>query len=162
MQRSRRAVLAAVPVALAGCGRSFRENTVPGGLHVRNRRSEPVTVAVRAALLPELEGGSGGGVGITDSPTATPETPRDVDFEEPEAAGEYRLRAEGERMVPDFFPRAGRWAFEAVVDSENGSDGDRTRIVLHAALPGPTGADTMVVTVRQRRVTARATTVDDT
>ncbi|MFC6735281.1 hypothetical protein ACFQEQ_03405, partial [Halolamina salina] len=153
-------VLAAVPVALAGCGRSLRENTVPGGLHLRNRRTDPVTVSVRAALLPELEGGDGGGVGITESPTATPETPRDADLEEPDVTGEYRVQAESERMVPDFFPRAGRWAFEAVVESENGGDGDRTRIVLHAALPGPTGADTIVVTVRQQRVTARATTVD--
>ena len=160
MQRSRRAVLAAVPVALAGCGRSFRENTVPGGLHVRNRRSEPVTVVVRAARLPEIDGRDGGGVGITESPTATPATPRDADLDDPDATGELRIRAEGERVAPEFFPRAGRWAFEAVVDSENGSDGDRTRIVLHAALPGPTGADTMLVTVRRRRVTARATTVD--
>ena len=160
MQRSRRAVLAAVPVALAGCGRSLRENTVPGGLDVRNRRSEAVTVSVRAALLPELEENDGGGVGITESPTATPATPRDADLDDPAASGEYRVGPESERRVPDFFPRGGRWAFEAVVDAENAGDGDRTRIVLHTALPGPAGADTMLVTVRQRRVTARATTVD--
>ncbi|QKY21424.1 hypothetical protein B4589_013970 [Halolamina sp. CBA1230] len=159
MQRSRRAVLAAVPVALAGCGRSLRENTVPGGLDVRNRRSEAVTVSVRAALLPELEENDGDGVGITESPTATPATPRDADLDDPAASGEYRVGPESERRVPDFFPQGGRWAFEAVVDDED-VDGDRTRIVLHTALPGPTGADTMLVTVRRRRVTARATTVD--
>lgn len=159
MQRSRRAVLAAVPVALAGCGRSFRENTVPGGLDVRNRRDERVTVSVRAAPLPEPEEG-GGGAGIAASPTDTPETPRDAALEAPELTGEYRIGPESRRRVPDFFPRGGRWAFEAVVDSEADSNGDRARIALHAALPGPTGADTMLVTVRRRRVTARATTVD--
>jgi hypothetical protein len=159
MQPSRRAVLAAVPVALAGCGRSLRDNTVPGGLDIRNRRGEPVTVSVRAALLPEPESG-GDGAGITESPTATPETPRDADLEDPAASGEYRVPADGEHRVPDFFPRGGRWAFEAVVDAESGGDGDRTRIVLHAALPGPAGADTMLVTVRQRRVTVRATEID--
>ncbi|WP_054583487.1 hypothetical protein [Halolamina pelagica] len=66
MHRSRRAVLASIPVALAGCGRSFRENTVPGGLHLRNRRGEPVTVSIRAAVLPEPGPGAA---------TATPGTP---------------------------------------------------------------------------------------
>jgi hypothetical protein len=153
-------VLAAVPVALAGCGRSLRNNTVPGGLDIRNRRSEPVTVSVRAGLLPEPESGGGGGAGITESPTETPETPRDDHLEDPEASGEFSVPADGERRVPDFFPRGGRWAFEAVVSAESGDDGDRTRIVLHAALPGPAGADTMLVTVRQRRVTVRATEID--
>ena len=113
MQRSRRAVLAAVPVALAGCGRSLRDNTVPGGISIRNRRGEPVTVSVRAALLPELESGGGGGAGITESPTATPETPRDGDLDALDADGEFRVPPEGERHVPDFFPEPGRWAFEA-------------------------------------------------
>lgn len=160
MQPSRRTVLAALPVALAGCGRSLRKNTVPGGLDIRNRRSEPVNVSVRAALLPDPESGGDGGVGITDSPTATPETPRDAALENPDATGEYRVPPTGERRVPDFFPRAGRWAFEAVVTAEGGDDGDRTRIVLHAALPGPAGADTMLVTVKRQRVTVRATDID--
>ncbi|NHX35477.1 MULTISPECIES: hypothetical protein [Halolamina] len=148
MHWSRRAVLASLPVALAGCGRSFRENTVPGGLHLRNRRAESVTVSVRAAVVPDHE---------TGDATASPATPKDRTLDDPEVTEEYRVQARGERAVADFFPSPGRWAFEAVVDA----DGDRSRIELHAALPGPTGADTMLVTVRERGVTARATTADD-
>lgn len=147
MHRSRRAVLASIPVALAGCGRSFRENAVPGGLHLRNRRGEPVTVSIRAAVLPEPGAGAA---------TASPGTPDDRSLADPDVTEEFRLRPRSERPVGAFFPSAGRWAFEAVVDD----DGDRSRIELHAALPGPTGADTMLVTVRERGVTARATTVD--
>jgi len=158
MQRSRRAVLASIPVALAGCGRSFRDNTVPGGLYIRNQRAEAVTVAVRAALLPPL--GGGGGAGVTESPTATPATPRDGALDDPGATGEYAVEPEEERAVPDFFPEPGRWAFEAVVSFEDGSEGDRTRIQLHAAVPGPTGADTIVVRITDRGVAARATTID--
>jgi len=147
MRHSRRAVLAAVPVALAGCGRSFRENTVPGGLHLRNRRGDAVTVSVRAAALPkdQPEGG-----------TPTPATPQEAALESPDVTGEYRVQAGSSRAVRGFFPSPDGWAFEAVVDA----DGSRSRIELHAAIPGPTGADTMLVTVRDGGVTARATTVD--
>jgi len=147
MHRSRRAVLASIPIALAGCGRSFRENTVPGGLYLRNRRGEPVTVSVRATVLPEPQPGAA---------TASPSTPDDRSLADPDVTGEFRVQPHSERAVGAFFPSAGRWAFEAVIDD----DGDRSRIELHAALPGPTGADTMLVTVRERGVTARATTVD--
>lgn len=153
MQRSRRAVLAAVPVALAGCGRSFRENAVPGGVHIRNQRRKSVSVAVRAALLPERDSGA------QASPTETPETPRDPVFENAAVTGEYTVAADTQRAVPDFFPEPGHWAFEAVVDAEN--ETDRTRIELHAALPGPTGADSIVVRVTPEGTTAAATTVDD-
>lgn len=156
MQRSRRAVLAAVPVALAGCGRSLRDNAVPGGLHLRNRRSETVTVSVRAALLPERQTDGGDGAGVTDSPTATPATPRDAALDSPDVTGEYAVPAGDERAVPDFFPDPGRWGIEAVVDG----GGDRTRIRLHAAIPGPTGADTVVIRLTADGVTAEATTVD--
>lgn len=155
MQRSRRAVLAAVPVALAGCGRSFRDNPVPGGLYIRNRRGGPVTVSVRAALLPPLSSG-GDGSGFTESPTETPETPRDRDLDDPDVTGEYRVQPDEDRAVPDFFTDPGRWGFEAVVDDE----GDRTRIQLHAALPGPAGADSIVVRIARDDVTVRATTID--
>lgn len=159
MQRSRRAVLAAVPVALAGCVRSFRDNAVPGGLHIRNRRGEAVTVSVRAALLPE-RATTGDGAGITASPTATPATPRDRDLDDPDATGEYEVAPDEDRAVPEFFPEPGRWALEAVVESGDGSEGDRTRIQLHASLPGPTGADEIVIRVTPNDVTARATQVD--
>lgn len=157
MQPTRRAVLAAVPVALAGCGQSFRENPVPGGLQIRNRRRESVTVAVRAALLPDRGADD---AAVTASPHETPSTPRDQSLEDPDATGGYTVAAEQNRAVSDFFPESGRWAFEAVVDAED-AEMDRTRIQLHAALPGPTGADTVVVRVTGRGVTARATTVDD-
>lgn len=159
MQRSRRAVLAAVPaVALAGCGRSLRQNTVPGGLDIRNGRSESVTVAVRAAVLPPLETESGG-IGGND-PTDTPATPRDADLESPDATGEYAVDAGGNRRVPDFFPRAGRWGVEVVLNPDSDAAADRTRIELHASLPGPTGADTLVVEVTNGGLRAEATTVD--
>jgi len=160
MQRSRRAVLAAVPaVALAGCGRSLRQNTVPGGLHIRNRRSGSVTVAVRAGTLPPLDTGSGGGIGEA-TPTEMPETPRDEDLEDPEASGEYTVDAGAERAVPDFFAEAGRWGVEAILNPEEESAGDRTRIELYTSLPGPTGADTVIVEVTNEGLTAEATTVD--
>lgn len=155
MQRSRRAVLAALPVALAGCGRSLRANTVPGGLHLRNRRTDAVTVSVRAAVLPPLRTAGEGPGGPTV--TATPETPTDELLANPDASGEYEVPGDGERAVPNFFPRAGRWGVEAVVV---GGGGDRTRILLHAAIPGPTGSDTLVVTIDDEDVTAEATTVD--
>lgn len=160
MQRSRRAVLAAIPVALAGCGQSFRENPVPGGLHIRNRRTEPVTLAVRAARLPELRENDNGGARLTESPTATPVTPRDAAFDPPDVTGEYELAPEEEHPVPDFFPQSGRWAVEAVLNLDSENNGDRTRIVLHAALPGPAGADSIVIRVSNDGLTAEATTVD--
>ncbi|WP_049980057.1 hypothetical protein [Halolamina rubra] len=148
MRRSRRAVLASLPVALAGCGQAFRENSVPGGLSLRNRRGDAVTVSVRAAKVPDPD---------AEGPIATPATPTDESLTDPDVTGEYRVSPGDDRAVAKFFPSPGRWAFEAVVDA----DGDRSRIELHAAFPGPTGADTMLVTVRDWGVTARATTVDD-
>lgn len=159
MQRSRRAILAAVPVALAGCGQSLRENTVPGGLDIRNRRSGSITVAVRAAVLPELRTEGGDGVG-QDSATSTPVTPRDADLEPPDASGEYTVAAESALTVPDFFSRAGRWGVEAVLNPDAEAAADWTRIELFAALAGPTGADTLVVEATADGLTARATTVD--
>lgn len=160
MQRSRRAVLAAIPVALAGCGRSLRDNAVPGGLHIRNRRTETISVAVRAAQLPELQENEGGGAGVTESPTETPATPRDEQLDPPDVTGEYEVEPDEEHAVPDFFPRPGRWAVEAVLNPESENDGDRTRIVLHAALPGPAGADSVVIRVTDDGLTAEATEVD--
>lgn len=153
MQRSRRTVLASLPVVLAGCGRSFRKNSVPGGLAIQNRRRRPVTVTVRAARLPPR--GTAGDEGPT--PTETPETPPAAAVEPPDLTGEYEVQPGEDRAVPNFFPDAGRWAVEAIV----GDDGDnRARIELYAAIPGPAGADTVRIRVTPDGVTARATTVD--
>lgn len=160
MQRSRRAVLAAVPVALAGCGRSLRENAVPGGLHLRNRRTASVTVAVRAAKLPPLQTATDDGIGGA-TVTSTPATPRDADLDPPDATGEYTVGAGAERAVPDFFGEPGRWGVEVVLDPDAESASDRTRIQLYAALPGPTGADSVIVEITDEGITAEATTVDD-
>ena len=159
MQRSRRAVLATLPaVALAGCGRSIRQNTVPGGIEIRNRRTESVTVAVRAAVLPPLETG-GGGIGVA-TPTETPVTPRDEDLEDPDASGEYVVDAGATHAVPDFFTRAGRWGVEAVLNPDEEGEGERIRIELHTSLPGPAGVDTVIVEATNEGLTAEATTVD--
>jgi hypothetical protein len=155
MQRSRRTVLAALPVVLAGCGRSVRENAVPGGLYLENRRSQPVTVDVEAALLPTQETPA---AGAEDTPSQTPETPEADAVAGPNVTGTYEVRANANRGVPDFFPEAGHWAVEAVV--EGGGDLGRTRIELHAAIPGPTGADTVRLRIDEQGITAEATTVD--
>ncbi|MBP1985748.1 hypothetical protein [Halolamina salifodinae] len=160
MQRSRRAVLAAIPVALAGCGRSLRENTVPGGLQLRNSRSESATVAVRAALLPPLPSATDDDIGEVTA-TATPATPRDADLDPPDATGEYTVEPGEERVVPDFFGEPGRWGVEVVLDPDAEAASDRTRIDLYASLPGPTGADTVIVEITDDGITAEATTVDD-
>ena len=153
MQRSRRTVLASLPVVLAGCGRSFRQNSVPGGLYIENRRRRRVTVTVRAARLPPQETA----IGTEATPTDTPDTPPAEAVADPTRTGEYEVGAGGERGVPDFFPRAGRWAVEAVVGDDSGN---RTRIELYTAIPGPTGADTVRIRVTPGDVTAQATTVD--
>lgn len=153
MQRSRRTVLASLPVVLAGCGRSFRQNSVPGGLYIENRRRRRVTVAVRAARLPPQRTPTDGEA----TPTERPETPPGEAVEEPSLTEEYAVGAGQERAVPDFFPRAGNWAVEAVVGDDSGN---RTRIELYAALPGPAGADTVRIRVTPDDVTADATTVD--
>lgn len=160
MQRSRRAVLATIPVALAGCTRSFRENTVPGGLHLRNSRSESATVAVRAALLPPLPSETGDGIGAATA-TPIPATPRDADLEPPDVTDEFTVEAGRNRAVPDFFSEAGRWGVEAVLNPDAEAASDRTRIQLYASLPGPTGADTVIVEITDDGITAEATTVDD-
>jgi hypothetical protein len=153
MQRSRRTVLASLPVVLAGCGRSFRQNSVPGGLFIENRRRQQVTVTVRAARLTPQETAAG-----TDAtPTERPDTPPAEAVASPSLTGEYEVAAGTERGIPDFFPEAGHWALEAVVGDD---DGNRTRIELYAAIPGPTGADTVRIRVSPGDVTARATTVD--
>lgn len=151
MQRSRRTVLASLPIFLAGCGRSFRENAVPGGLFIENRRSGRVTVSVRAARLPPQETAASG------EATPTPETPPATAVESADLTGEYAVGAGATRGVPDFFPEAGRWAVEVSVDEDSGN---RARIQLYEAIPGPSGADTIRILVRQDDVTARATTVD--
>lgn len=153
MQRSRRTVLASLPVVLAGCGRSFRENSVPGGLAIENRRKRRVTVTVRAKRLPPQETV----VGTEATPTERPDTPPAEAVDDPTRTAEYTVRAGNERGVPDFFPRAGRWAVEVAVGDDSGN---RTRIELYAAIPGPTGADTVRIRVTPGDVTARATTVD--
>jgi|AntRauTorcE11898_2_1112593.scaffolds.fasta_scaffold03387_4 hypothetical protein len=160
MQRSRRAVLATIPVALAGCGRSLRKNTVPGGLHIRNSRSESATVAVRAALLPPLPASSDNGVGGATA-TPIPETPRDADLEPPDVTDEFTVDAGQKRAVPDFFSEPGRWGVEVVLDPGAESAMDRTRIELYASIPGPAGADSVIVEITPGGITAEATTVDD-
>lgn len=160
MQRSRRAILAVIPVALAGCGRSLRENAVPGGLHLRNRRSESATVAVRAARLPPLRTSTDDEIGGATA-TETPVTPRDADLESPDATGEYTVEAGAELAVPDFFAESGRWGVEVVLDPDADAASDRTRIELYASLPGPTGADSVIVQITDDGIAAEATTVDD-
>lgn len=155
MQRSRRTVLAALPLVLAGCGRSFRENSVPGGLYFQNRRRRTVTVSVDAALLPPRGTDAAGRDG---TPSPTPETPVADAVADPSVSGTYDVAGKEERAVPDFFPEAGRWAVEAVVEG-NGALG-RARIELHAAIPGPTGADTVRLRLDADGLTAEATTVD--
>lgn len=154
MQRSRRTVLAALPLVLAGCGRSFRENTVPGGLSIENRRRRAVTITVKAALIPSPETDA---AGTAESATETPETPVEDAVADPSVTRTFDVGAAETRAVPDFFPEAGRWAVEAVVE---GDDLGRARIELYAAIPGPTGADTVRLHVDRDGVTAEATTVD--
>lgn len=153
MQWSRRTVLAAVPVVLAGCGRSFRANSVPGGLFIENERDRSVTVSVSAARLSPQERTVSGG----ETPSPTPETPGASAVESPELTGEYTVAAGGTRGVPDFFPTAATWAVDIVVDADSGG---RARIQVYDAVPGPTGADTIRILVGPENVTARATTVD--
>ena len=147
MQLPRRGILAAVPTLLAGCGRSLRDNSVPGGLRIENRRSRAVTVSVSASRRPAEETD-----GRTDSPT--PETP--TAFEDASLTGEYEVPADDTRAVPDFFPGGGQWAVEAVVDDQRGG----TRIELYASVPGPAGTDTVRIRVTPDGVTAEASTVD--
>lgn len=151
MQRSRRTVLASLPVVLAGCSRRFRQNAVPGGLYIQNSRRRAVTVVVRAARRPPNRTAGDGG----QTPTETPETPAAV--ESPDQTGEYEVGPGDERAVPNFFPEAGRWAVEAVVGDDSGN---RVRIELYAAIPGPTGADTVRIQVSENGVDVRATTRD--
>jgi hypothetical protein len=153
MQRSRRTVLAAVPIVLAGCGRSFRDNSVPGGLSIENERDRTVTVSVSAARLPPKETAASGG----PTPSPTPETPDASAVASPELTGEYEVQGGGNRGVSDYFPTAAHWAVEVVVDDDSGN---RARIQLYEAIPGPTGADTIRILVGPDNVTARATTVD--
>ncbi len=151
MHRSRRTVLAALPTLLAGCGRSFRENTVPGGLVIENELEQTMTVTVRASLLQPPETAQGG------TPVTTPETPPETVFESPDESGSFDVPASTENAIPDFFPSEGRWAVEAAIEDDGFG---RTRIELHAAIPGPTGADSVIVTVDEDGVAAEATTVD--
>lgn len=152
MQPSRRGIVrgvAAAFVGLAGCGRSLRENSVPGGLMLRNKSAGDVTITVRAALRPQPTDT------VTSTPTATDRTA--TPLERPELTETFAVDAGSQLAVPDFFPRAGEWAVEAVVDGRMG----QTDIELHASIPGPTGADTVVVTVLPGgRVDAEATQVD--
>jgi hypothetical protein len=155
MQRSRRTVLAALPLVLAGCGRSLRKNVVPGGLSLENRRQQAVTVTVEAALLPPQRTV---GAEPEADPSPTPETPLAKDVADPTVSGTYELGAIDEHGVPDFFPEPGRWAVQALVEG----DGElgRTRIKLHAAIPGPAGADTVRLLIDDGGLTAEATTLD--
>lgn len=159
MQSTRRAVVrgsAAAAALLGGCGASLRENSAPGGLELRNRRASSVTVSIRARKRPPspTEPLDPNATEVP-SPTATPETPFAV--ENPDASGEFEVGAGGERRVADFFPEPGAWSVEALVGGASG----RSRIQLHAAIPGPAGVDTVVVTAEPGgRVTARATQVD--
>lgn len=155
MQRSRRTVLAALPLALAGCGRSLRENAVPGGLYLENQRQQAVTVSVEAALLPPQRGDA---AGTEATPSPTPETPVADAVADPNVSGTYEVSATDNRGVPDFFPEPGRWVVEAVVEGTD--DLGRARIELHAAIPGPTGADTVRLRIDGDGITAEATTVD--
>lgn len=157
MQRSRRTILAALPVALAGCGRSFRQNSVPGGLYIQNSRQRAVTVSVRATLLPPKETSVSRGPTEAATATPTPETPPGDALESPTKTGEYDVGAGENHGVPGFFEEAGRWVVEATVGNDGGN---RTRIKLYTAIPGPTGADTVHIRVRPGNVTAEATTVD--
>lgn len=154
MQRSRRTVLATLPLVLAGCGRSLRTNAVPGGLYIENRRQEAVTVSVEAALLPPSGTGDAGTDG---TPTETPETPVSAAVADPSVSGSYEVGATKDKAVPDFFPEAGRWVVEAVLEDDGGLG--RARIELHTAIPGPTGADTIRLRIDDG-LTAKATTVD--
>lgn len=155
MQRSRRTVLAALPLVLAGCGRSLRENAVPGGLYLENRRRRPVSVTVEAATLPPPETAA---AGEETTPTATPETPEADAVADPSVTETFDVDANATRAVPDFFPDAGRWAVEAVVEGDG--EYGRARIELHAAIPGSAGADTVRLRVDDEGITAQATTVD--
>jgi hypothetical protein len=155
MQRSRRTVLVALPALLAGCGRSLRPNSVPGGLFIENRRDSQVTITVQAAVLPPKE------TAIDETPSPTPETPGGDVVESPEVSGTYDVGGGEDKAVPDFFPRAGRWAVEAVLESEGtNTDFGRARIELHASIPGPTGADGISIEIDEDGLTAEASTVD--
>lgn len=156
MQPTRRSVLVGTGALLAGCGRSLRENGVPGGLELHNRRSSPVTVGVRASRrADDSDDSTGSPQTATARATTTPETPESV--ESPDVTDEFEVPAGDQRVVPDFFPEPGRWVVEVVVADQT----VRTRIELVASIPGPAGIDTVVVTARlDGRVTAEATQVD--
>lgn len=147
---SRRGLLRAAAVgglgALAGCGRSVRRNSVPGGLELLNRRPDPVTVSVRATTVEEVETPSG------DDAEPTPRAIDPVVLE-----GTYDVDPRTERAVPNFFPGGDAYLVEA---SEGGAT-DRTALRLYDSVPGPAGADTVIVRLREGgELTAMATKID--
>lgn len=134
MGRSRRATLRTIAVgtgALAGCGRTLRSNTAPGGLDIRNDRATRATVRVRAVRRRDE------GLFTTATPRGTPTT---VPDDAAVYAGEYRIDADGRRIVTDFFAEGGRY----FVDITDGSARAFTEIELFDTATGA-GADTVIV-----------------
>lgn len=131
--QSRRSLLASLSVAgLAGCGRRFRNNPVPGGLELRNRGEDPRTVSVTAAVVPGPQ-----------------ETPQDADTPTPEpspaATDVFSVAGDETRAVPDFFPEGAAFRVTATVAGTEASA--ELFVRLYDSIPGPAGVDTVFVTV---------------
>jgi len=140
---SRRALLAALPAALAGCGARLRNNPVPGGLVVENATGAARTATVRATPLPAS----------TETPTPREEPPGRA----PAAETEVTVGAGGRRSVPDFFPSGGTYRVDAVA----GERGATLVVRMYPAAPGPAGVDTVFVEfVGEGAVRLSVSTVD--
>ncbi|QLG26368.1 hypothetical protein HUG10_01890 [Halorarum halophilum] len=145
---SRRRVLrgaaAGVTATLAGCGRSLRANTAPGGLELVNDRATPASVVVRAALVPDATG--------TPDPASTP-----VPVEEAAVQGRFSVPGNATRYAPRFFPEPGRYVVEASADGAR----HRTSLELYRSLGGGgVGVDTAVIRLVPDGVRVDATGVD--
>ena len=129
---------------LAGCGRSLRANTVPGGLELVNDRATTASVVVRGSLVPDGEG--------TPDPASTP-----VPAEEVAVQGRFSVPGNATRFAPRFFPEPGRYVVEASTDGAR----NRTSLELHRALgAGGVGADTAVIRLVPDGIEVGATEVD--
>ncbi|WP_435128120.1 hypothetical protein [Halobaculum sp. D14] len=148
---SRRRVVRAAAAGLAGvagCGRSLRANDVPGGLKLVNRRTEQVSVVVRAALQPES---------TPASPTPTPEGgPSPLSGDEVTVSGRFVLPASSTRFSPGFFEHPGRYVVEVTWSGQR----EREEIELYRTVGGGVGVDTVVVRVDDAGLSVSVTHVD--
>lgn len=139
---------AAAMAGLAGCGRSFRRNSIPGGLDLRNTDDVAHELTVRATTVEELE----------TPPPSGDEEPKPRPIDPVVAEGTYDLAPSTQRAVPDFFPEAGNYLVEATLPEGASA---RAKLRLYDSLPGPAGADTVIVRIGgDGSLSAMATQVD--